>query len=294
MHKLKWTIGVVAVLFSALNFSRAADDETYDLRGPAPKVKQVFVTKGTLTIKDADTTMKFLGMEKKGKLTMVVTSEEEAKVLAVKGREVIKCQTKIIKEQAEIKADIGGIEINETESTPLEKEIVISERTADGKWKHLLVDTQPSAKQKKELNNRNGIENDDDLYPKEKVKVGHKWTVEAAALQKLLGNSFTDVKGKISQQFMKVEDVNQEKCAVIQSKGKITGKMKEDGEPNMDVEMDLTITTWKSLETGIAVKEKFEGKIKISGVQKMDDLKIEITMSGPVTGDSTTKLKPAK
>jgi len=291
MHKLKWAVAAVAVLFTAFGLCRAADDETYDLRGPAPKKGQVFVSKGKLTIKDADATMKFAGMTKSGKLTMVATSEEEAKVIAVDGRNVTKCQTKIIKEQAEINANIGGLEINDTEPTALEKETVISERKGDGKWTHLLVDTQPSAKQKKELDNRNGIENDDDLYPKEKVKVGHTWTVDATALQKLLGNSFSDVKGKINQKFLKVEEVDGQMCAVVQSKGKITGKMKEDGEPKMDVEMDLVVTTWKALETGVAVKESFEGKIKMSGIQEMDDIKIEITLSGPVTGESTTKLK---
>jgi len=287
---MKWAIGAVAVLFAAMNLSRAADDETYDLRGPAPQEKQVFVSKGTMKIKDADTTMKIAGMEIALKLDLLVTSEEEAKVLAVKGREVTKCQTKVIKERADMTATFGGMEMSHTEPTALEKETIISER--DGKkWKHSLLDTKPSEKQKKELDGRNGIENDDDLYPAEKVKAGHTWTVDASALNKLLGNSFTEVKGKLNQKFTKVEEVEKEKCAVVESSGKITAKMKEDGEPSVDVEMDLKVTTWKSLKTGLSVKEKYEGKIKLSGTVKMDDAKVEMTLSGPITGESTTKLK---
>ncbi len=288
MFKLKWLVGAAAVLFAALNLGRAADD-TYDLRGPAPEVGQKFVSKGTMKIKDADTTMKIAGQEITLKLDLLVTSEEEAKVLAVKDRDVTKCQTKVIKERADVTATIGGMEMTHTEPTALEKETIISER--DGKkWKHSLLDTKPSEKQKKELDNRNGIENDDDLYPKEKVKVGHTWTVDAAALNKLLGNSFTDVKGKVNQKFTKIDEVDGEKVAVIESAAKISGKMKEDGEPTMDMEMDLKVTTWRSLKTGVAVKEKFEGKIKLSGTVKMDDAKVEMTLSGPITGDSTTKL----
>jgi len=290
MHKIKWVVGAAAVLFTTLNLSRAADDETFDLRGPAPEKGQVLVSKGTLKIKDADTTVKVAGQEIEMKLDLTVTSEEEAKVIEVKGRDVTKCQTKIIKERADVNATFNGMKMNHTEPTALEKETIFSER--DGKkWKHSLVDTNPTDKQKKELDNRNGIENDDDLYPKEKVKVGATWTVDAAALNKLLGNSFTDVKGKVSQKFTKVDELDNEKVAVVESTAKITAKMKEDGEPTVDVEMELKITTWKSLKTGVAVKEKFDGKIKLSGTVKMEDVKAEMTLSGPISGDSTTKLK---
>jgi hypothetical protein len=290
MFKLRWMVGAVAVLFAALNLGRAEDDATYDLRGPAPEKGQVFLSKGTLKIKDADTTMKIAGQAITLKLTLLVTSEEEAKVLAVKDRDVTKCQTKIIKERADITASIGGEEKTQTEPTALEKETVISERDGKG-WKHSLVDTKPTDKQKKELDSRNGIENDDDLYPKDKVKVGHKWTVDAAALNKLLGNSFTEVKGKVEQTFTKVDKVDDEEVAVIESTAKLTAKMKDDGEPTVDVEMNLKVTTWKSLKTGVAVKEKFSGDIKLSGTVKMDDIKADMTLKGPLSGESTTKLK---
>src|SRR5262249_11435933 len=160
------------------------------------------INKMTLTIKDADTTMSVLGQKLEGKMTMVVTGEEEAKVLAVEGRNVTKCQTKIIKEQAEVTANLAGMKLPpQTEPTALQGEIVISERIGDNKWKHSLVDTQATDKQKKELDNRNGIENDDELYPADKVKVGHEWKVEAKALTKLFGNSFTDIKGELKQKF---------------------------------------------------------------------------------------------
>ena len=282
-------LGGLAVLVACGAAGRAADDETYDLRGPAPKKGQVFVSKGTLKITDADTKLKVMGQTVELKMTMNAKSEEEAKVLAVDGRNVTKCQTKIIKEIMEVSADIGG----EAMSIPseLQGEIIISERTGDT-WKHSLVDTKPSEKQKKDLDNRNGIENDDDLYPKEKVKVGAAWKVDAKALAKLLGNSFTDIKGELDQKFLKTEEVDKQKCAVVESKGKVKAKMKdEDGKPTMDVELDLTVTTWKAIETGVAVKEKFEGKIKLSGKVKMEDIEAEMTMSGPISGESTTKLK---
>src|SRR4051812_42070619 len=121
MLKFKWLTAAAAVLFTGFTLSRAADDETYDLRGPAPEKGQVFVGKGTLKIKDADTTMKVAGQTVNLKINLLVTSEEEAKVLAVDGRNVTKCQTKIIKERADVSANFGGMEMNHTEPTALEK-----------------------------------------------------------------------------------------------------------------------------------------------------------------------------
>jgi hypothetical protein len=115
--------------------------------------------------------------------------------------------------------------------------------------------------------------------------------VDAAALAKMLGNSFTDVKGKVKQTFVKIEELDGETVAVVESDAKLTAKMKDDGVPSVDVEMEMKLTTWKALKTGVAVKEKFAGKIKMSGTVKMDDIKAELTLSGPISGESTTKLK---
>ncbi|VTT99095.1 Marine sediment metagenome DNA, contig: S01H4_S12859 (Fragment) OS=marine sediment metagenome GN=S01H4_49482 PE=4 SV=1 [Gemmataceae bacterium] len=290
MRGLFLAAGLAAVVALAGGFA-AADDKTYDLRGPAPTKGQVFVSKMTLKIKDADTTLKVMGMNLKLKMTMNVQGEEEQKVLTVDGRNVTKSQSKIVKERAEITTDFGGMNQAMTQPTELEGEVVISERVGD-KWKHSLVDTKPTDKQKKELDNRNGIENEDDLYPAEKVKVGHTWKVEAKALTKLFGNSFTDIKGELSQKFAKVETVEGEECAVVESEGSVKGKMKDDdGKPSLDVEMDLKVKSWRSIKTGVELKGTFEGKIKLAGKQKIDEQPVDITLAGPLSGESSTRLK---
>lgn len=290
MRGLAITCGLALVL-ATVGVSSAAD-ETYDLRGPAPMKGQVFTSKMVLKIKDADTTLKVMGQTLKLKMSMDVIGEEEQKVLAVDGRNVTKCQSAIKKERAEITTDFGGMNMSMTQPTKLEGETVISERIGENKWKHSLVDNKPTEEQKKELDNRNGIENEDDLYPAEKVKVGHTWKVEAKALTKLFGNSFTDIKGGLDQKFVKIEKVGDEDCALVESTGSVKGKMKdEDGKPTLDVEMDLKVKAWRSVKTGVEVKGTFEGKIKLSGTQKIDDAKVEINLSGPLTGETTTKLK---
>jgi len=290
MRGTRWAFGLVLVFGGTLGLGRAADDETYDLRGPAPKKGQVSVNKTTFKIKGASVTINAGGMKLDAKQTLVATEEDEVKVLAVEGRQTTKAQTRVVKEQVETSTSLGGMDMDDKKAGDLEGEVIVSERTGEGKWKHTLVDTKPSAKQKKELDKRVGPENEDDLYPAEKVKVGHTWTVDAAALQRVFGGSITDLKGKLKMKFVKIEDVNGEACAVIESAGVIKGVAKED-EGTLDVELDMKGTTWRSIKTGLDVKDKAEGNIKMSGKLDMDGAKVDIALVGPFTIDSTTKFK---
>ena len=165
----------------------------------------------------------------------------------------------------------------------------VLERVA-GKWKHKLVDGKATEDQEKELKKRNGPENEDELYPAEKVPVGHAWKVDASKMKSLTGSTFTDVKGKMDQKFLKVEKVNGEECAVIETKGTMTGKLKDDdGTP--DVELKITATSWRSLKSGLELKGTFKGSIKIEGKTKVNDEEVDMKMAGPIEGSSTAKLK---
>ncbi len=283
--------GIVTILASGVSppAPAAARAETYDLRGPAPQKGMAFNSQTTFTIRNADTVISAMGQTLQTKMTLKMISDEDNKVLEVNGRTVTKSQAFIRKERAVITSDFGGgMEI--TEPTQLEGQTVISERIGEGKWRHKLLDNQPTDKQKKELDNRIGIENDDDLYPEGKVAPGHEWEVPATALRRLFANSFTELNGKIKQKFLRVEELDGDKCAVIEAHGRIRGKMKnEDGEPTIDVNMELQVTVWRSLATGLEVKGTFSGTIHLKGKQKVDDAELEIEMKGPFSGESKNR-----
>lgn len=293
MHGTKWALGVAVVLAGSIGLTRAKDDEAYDLRGPGPQKGQVIVNKTTFKIKEANVTLKAAGQNLEAKQTLTARDEEEVKVQAVEGRQVTKVQTKVTKESVETVTSLGGQDMSDKKAGDLEGEVIISERTGAGKWKHTLVDTKPSDKQKKELDKRIGPENEDDLYPAGKVKVGHTWTVDANALQRVFGGSITDLKGKLKMKFVKVEEVDGEQCAVVEATGTIKGVAKED-EGELDVELDIKGTTWRSLKTGLDVKDKASGKMKMKGNISMDGAKVELVLDGPFTIDTSAKFKTAK
>ncbi len=289
MRATKLAIGMVLLLSGALHLS-AREDAAVDLRGPAPKKGTATVSKSVFKIKNADVKLQVAGMKLEAKQTLTATEEEEVKVLAVEGRQATKVQTKITKEKVETSTSLGGQDMDDTKAGDLEGEVIISERSKDGKWKHSLVDNKPNDKQKKELDKRVGPENEDELYPEGKVKVGHTWTVEASALQRVFGGSITDLKGKLKMKFVKMEEVDGEMCAVIEAVGVIKGVAKED-EGTLDVELDLVGTTWRSVKTGLDVKDKAKGTIKMSGKIEMDGVKVDLALEGPFTIDTTSKAK---
>lgn len=290
MRAMKWAIGMGVMLGVSIHLS-ARDDEAVDLRGPAPKKGEVTVSRSVFKIKEADVKVDVAGNKLEVKQTLVATEEDEVKVLAVEGRQATKVQTKVMLEKTEATTTFGGQTMDDNKDGDLQGEVIISERIKDGKWKHALVDTKPTEKQKKELDKRVGPENEDDLYPEGKVKVGHTWTVDASALQRVFGGSITDLKGKLKMKFVRIEQVNGEQCAVIEAVGVIKGIAKED-EGTLDVELDMKGTTWRSVKTGLDVKDKAMGKIKMSGKINMDGADAKIELEGPFTIESTAKSKP--
>ena len=290
MRAMKWAMGTALLLAAAFQLS-ARDDETVDLRGPAPKKGDVTVSRSVFKMKNGDVKLTVAGTKLNAKQTLTATEEEEVKVLAVEGRQPTKVQTRVIKDVAESSTSLEGADaMDDTKDGHLQGEVIVSERSKDGKWKHSLVDNKPNDDQKKDLDKRIGPENDDELYPEGKVKVGHTWTVDASALQRMFGGSITELKGKLKMKFVKIEDVNGEACAVIEAAGVIKGIAKED-EGTLDVEMDLKSTTWRSIKTGLDVRDKASGTLKMSGKITMDGEKAEIEIEGPFTIEGTTKFK---
>lgn len=289
MRGLTW-VGV-AVLAGAVGFAPpAAGDEGYDLRGPAPTKGQVFHSKGTITIKNGDLTLTVGGDTTKAKQTMVLTGEEEDTVLAVAGRQVTRCRTRVIKDRVATTTDVNGQELTEEDPGELEGETVVSERVGEAKWKHVLVDTRPTDKQRKKLDKREGPESDDALYPEGKVKVGHTWSSGAEALRRSLGKGLEGLEGKVDQKFVKVEDVKGEACAVIEMTGKLKGKMRDD-EGDLELAMDFKATTWRSLKTAVDVKERYDGRVTLAGKQKSGGVVIGVHLEGPFVAEGTTAVK---
>lgn len=268
-----------------------AQAEEHDLRGPGPQKGAPHITDGKLTVTAADATMTRGKDVVKFKLTLTATLNEEVTVLETNGREVTKFAAKVNRDRVET---VGlAKDAKYLETSVLEQETITG--TRDGKaWKWTLASGKPTDPQAKELAERGGFENADALDPEGKVKVGHAWTADAGTLSPLLSHTLTGVKGELKRKFARTETQAGEPCAVIESTGKVSGKMKGNGDPAPTADIDLTHTAWKSLKTGLVVRESFTGKLQVSGGVKDGDTVTALEINGPISGESTTKLAEKK
>jgi hypothetical protein len=268
-----------------------AADEVYDLRGPAPKKGQVFVEKSKFTLKDASVSLTIADNKLEGKMDTVSNSEKEVEILGVDGRDVVRVRTRVIKDETVRKTSIGdAAPQKETDKKALQGEIVFSE-LVNKKWKHVLEDTKPDEKQQKELKNFDDPENDDELYPAEKVKVGHAWKIEPSAFKRILGSKFTDATGTGSSKFVRVEKIGDESCAVIETEVDLKGKIKDDDDNDVVAQIKGKVVYHRSIPLGVDMKFTIEGKASFSSKIKMDGEKADISVSGKMTGEGETTIK---
>lgn len=289
MKNRLWQCGpALLALVCFASFSRAAD-EAHDLRGPAPKKGQLFLDHSVFTMKNADIAVGVGGVNLEGKMDMVHTTDKEIEFLGTDGRKVTKLRTKVIKDETKRKTTIGGEAMDETEKRELTGEIVFSELVKD-MWKHTLEDTKPSEKQLKELKDFDEPMTDDDLYPEQKIKVGHVWDVSAEALKKVLGSKVEKIAGKGKSKFLRVEKVGNDDCAVVETELEIKATMKEEGN-NIDVELKGKVTVFRSIRYCVDLKSKMDGKATFSGKIDEDGQKADIKFSGKLVAEGTTEIK---
>lgn len=289
MTKIRWQYGLALVAVAWFIPTVQAADDVYDLRGPAPKKGQVFVDHSVFTMKNANIAIGIGGIKLEGKMDMVHTTDKEIEFLGIDGRKVVKLRTKVLKDETKRKTTINGESMDETEKRELTGEIVFSEQIKD-KWKHTLEDTKPSEKQLKELKNFDEPIPDDDLYPEQKIKVGHVWDVSAEALKKVLGSKVEKIAGKGKSKLLRIEKVGDEECAVVETELEIKATMKED-ENNIDVDLKGKITIHRSIKYCVDLKSAMEGTATFEGKIDEDGMKADIKFSGKLQADGKAEIK---
>jgi hypothetical protein len=270
----------------------AADDETFDLRGPAPMKGQVIIYESKEYDKDAVRKIKTGDNTIEDRFDDVTTKRTEVEILAVDGQQILRTRTKVLKDSTEESRQKGKRTVRRTTPNKLDGQYIYSELTAKG-WKHSLEDAQPTAEQKKALAEYHPFKIEDVLLPEGKFKVGHEWKIDAAQFQKLFGTKVSDMTGGGKGKFVKVEKDGDDLLAVLEFDFDIAGKMNDDG---LTLEMKLAAkgTTKRSLKTGHDLFAKSEGKLSLKGKGEVDGEKIEVDFTSKVLEEETWKLKEPK
>lgn len=271
---------LTAVLLAGVSF---AQEETYDLLGPAIKKGETLRLTSKMVMKGADMTIEVAGQTLKGKADMTGVDEERVTILEADGHLITKTRTDVVKDKVTTKRSILGDSEEQTEDGPLVGRFITS--TWDKKekdWKNTLEGKAPTEKQTEELDTYLPLWHEEALFPKEKVKVGHKWEPPIEDWGTAFGGKMKNIEGKVESTFTKVMDFKGQKCAVIESTVKFKGRLPKEKEP-LDVVIEGKLISYRSLKTGLDVEETFKGEFEFSGELNEDGMKIRLTMAGPVT-----------
>jgi hypothetical protein len=260
------------------------------LRGPARQKGEASRTEFRMTLKNGKIVLRGGGQSTEGTWSMTSTAVEDDEFLEVEGRQVTKLRTTVLTDDYSESMKIEGETQNKSEPGPLLGETILRQRLG-GKWKNTLVGKDPTPKQQKELDALPERENDDDLLPEDPVKPGYTWKLDATRLRKHFGSSCTGLTGESKKTFVRTTTFGGEECLLIDIVMDVKGKMLDDDNNELDVELKAKGSAHQSLRTGYDVRTTMTGTMKMSGTVLENGQRVHIEMSGEVTIETSTKPK---
>jgi hypothetical protein len=289
------TLRLLALLLPAFGFASAvaaADEEAYDLRGPAPKKGQVITYEAKSSDKDAVRTIKAGDRTIEDKFDEVTTIKKEIEVLGVEGHDITKMRTKVLKYVADEIRTKGKRTSKKSTPNKLDGQFIYSEMVK-GNWKHTLEDVKPTDEQKKALKEYQPFKSEDALLPEGKVKVGGEWKVTTEQFKKVFGTKIQDLTGTGTGKLVRVEKGDDGPIAIIDMDFVVTGKSKDE-DTTLEITLSAKQTTRRSLKTGYDLTTHAEGKLALKGKADIDGEKVDVEFAARVEEDESWKLKEPK
>jgi hypothetical protein len=261
----------------------ATPSELYDLRGPGLQVGD------TITFEfRASTNSKSFKSSQFGTIDSVhlakLSTREETRVLAMDGRDVTKFERKLVSSETSNRASFGGISESAPGSEDSDKLLniaIIGQRKEDGHWTFSRSD--PGYSELSEDDLKCPIPGSYDfMFPECKVEIGHTWVIDAADYQRAFQIETSEVgtfegNAKLS----KIEVFKGEQCAVIEYTIKTdspTETIKQgDSEAEVDQSMEGKCKVWKSLQSGMCLRIRFDGtmQMKVLNLETLDESEYE-------------------
>jgi hypothetical protein len=280
---------LLVVLALAIWFSvpRKREASGYDLRGEAPKIKDVLRKEWTMSQSNGTLVARIGRQEVLGSAKISSKKIEEVEVLEIRNRAVIKYKQTIVLDILKMTFNVGDKPTVQTKHSPLEGESIVHE-LSHGTWSRKFPSKAPSPEQQELLNSLDPHESDDLMYPDKPVNPGHTWTVEGASLRKFLGPNFLSVTGQASLIFEKLSELDSEPCAYITMYLEVKGKMLDRDNDELIVEMGGTGYTYRSLRKRLNLKTKLRGQMKVHGTCRNKGMNLDLEIKGPFVMEQAT------
>lgn len=255
---------------------------TYNLRGSPMQGRTRHMTT-TIDIDAAQLSVKVGPITVTGTMGMHVQNTDELEILAVRGGWVESGRLTHVLDKTTTTSQMnmpdGTVEQkNEEEFGELHGRTELITLTAGG-WTRKLVGAPPSAELAGDLED---APIDDAAYPAA-IKVGESWTLTGPELRHWLGSSFTATRGQLKSTLVAVEVLPAETIAIIESVGELSGKIRDEGEHEMDFVMRLQGTERRSLERALEVESSAHGTVEFTQAYVEDGQPVSLSVTGPIT-----------
>jgi hypothetical protein len=112
------------------------------------------------------------------------------------------------------------------------------------------------------------------------MRPGESWALEGHKLNKFLDADIKPDKGSIKCTFDKVLTHSKQKCALILFNMKLSGRMTDNDNNELSISMELTGSTYRSLENFVDIRDEGEGIMKCSGTITTESGEMEATLKG--------------
>ncbi len=255
----------------------ACGERTYDLRGPDPRQGLVTQHKTTMTLKNATLTLTDPQGVTEGRMERVGNQIETYFIDTVADGQVTSYRQRIVTDEEQLTIEMRGQKDVESPKGPLVGQTIRHQKTG-GKWRRnlissfglpakpeLLATMKPTQVQKEAMDALASDLFEIQVYPEKPVPVGHRWTVDASMLQRLMGPGFSNVSGEATMVLEKVIRVGEDERAVLQTmmtlKGEVPGL---EGELET-IELQMMGTTHRSLKSGLDVSSEMNGHAVLHG-----------------------------
>ena len=270
---MKFTTLVYPVLFAASSLTALAEKHVLAKGDGLVPVGKELTLKTEFTLSNGKMMVSAGGQEVEAQMSM--TRLEEERLKRVSDTEIRFTQTK---SDQTVNMKMMGQEMPQPkEVDPILNKEVIYTKSGEA-WVGKLAEGEPEGaaltkiiEKATSLTNKNSIK----MYGSEPRAIGDEWEGEPSAF----GMGGNETTGKINLKFLRVEEFQGEKCAVLEVKINIKGQ----DVPGMEIGMDMNGTVHRSLANLVDLK------VEATGTMTMDNPQMK--MKGPLVIKMTSTLK---
>jgi len=192
------------------------------------------------------------------------------------------------KDIATTKTTINGRNQTQEQKKPLHGMTVVC-KLIDGKWTQEMKGSTPTKEQKRLLADPPLFESHN-LYPDHSVVVGETWTVPPDKFKRLLSADMLTCEGSMTCTFVRVSDLDGQKCAVILAELEARGSLLDTQNNEIKLTMNLQGTIYRSLSAFVDLEMKFKGTMKTEADIQQQGQNVATVITGPYAYTVTNKI----